>query len=116
MLQAAWARRERRRNGGNSIHGVSQPGVFGAWALVLFYREVVVRYANLTWTCHVCGLERLDKFIGVYKKSGTLELDDGRRVPFEQNIRYCLDRRACREGAPDVDLFTGMLGGWKEGE
>jgi hypothetical protein len=52
----------------------------------------------LTWTCHVCHDERPDERISVY----TTETMLAGRVPMRQNVRYCNDRPACREGARTV--------------
>jgi len=55
---------------------------------------------KLTWKCHVCGDERPDAKISVLTKPLVVN-----GVVFgEQNIRYCNDRLACIEGAPDVDF------------
>lgn len=57
----------------------------------------------MTWTCHVCGDERPDKFISVYK----LPLDVGDpRVKATQNIRYCNDRSECVTRRHHVPFFT----------
>lgn len=48
-----------------------------------------------SWTCHVCGDERPDRFISVR----TSPLDLGFGVTASQNVRYCNDRAACREGS-----------------
>jgi hypothetical protein len=53
----------------------------------------------LTWKCHVCGDERPDALIGVFSKE--VELAGG--VMATQNVRYCLDRESCVEGAKQVD-------------
>lgn len=55
-----------------------------------------------TWTCHVCGYERPDRFISVHKHHR--ELIPG--VPFTENVRYCNDRPACREGAASVHFVS----------
>ena len=56
----------------------------------------------LTWTCHVCGKERPDAKISVYSS----KVDMGHGIEMTQNVRYCNDRQACREGAPKVS-FVG---------
>ena len=50
---------------------------------------------NLTWTCHICKEERPDHLIGVMKHPLII---NGQEFG-EQNVRYCLDRLACAEGA-----------------
>lgn len=53
------------------------------------------------WTCHVCGAERPDEAISVYKDSRDL---------VGANVRYCNDRSKCAEGAVDVaDAWLGRL-------
>jgi hypothetical protein len=53
---------------------------------------------NLRWVCHVCGEERPDARISVFKRdvSAFHNLPPG---TFMENIRYCNDRSECREGA-----------------
>lgn len=58
-------------------------------------------YDNLTWRCDVCGRERHDKFISVYKKP----LKGFKEGVAEQNIKYCNDREHCHEMAELYDLF-----------
>lgn len=56
-----------------------------------------------TWTCHVCGDERPDENIAVlrsHKRFGTVVLS--------QNVRYCVDRLECAEGAAHVDFLPGL--------
>lgn len=55
-------------------------------------------WALLTWTCHVCGLERPDAKIGVLTRERMSDLG----VRFRENIRHCNDKRECAEGAKDV--------------
>lgn len=62
----------------------------GAKRLALQRREV----GPDGWTCHVCGDYRPDARIGVYSR-----LEVFCRVPVTENIRYCVDRPACVEGA-----------------
>lgn len=52
----------------------------------------------LTWTCHVCGVERPDAFIGVLTRERMSDLG----VRFRENVRHCNDRRECAEGAKEV--------------
>ena len=54
-----------------------------------------------TWTCHICGEERPDKFISV----------DSRRINFGglwmiHNVRYCNDNPECYARAKTHDLFA----------
>lgn len=58
---------------------------------------------SLTWTCHVCGDERPDRAISVYKRdmSAKFNLPPG---TVQQNVRYCNDRPECVEGAKTVQL------------
>ena len=53
------------------------------------------------WTCHVCGDTRTDAMIGVLKSdiSAQFDLPPG---TVGSNVRHCLDRPECVEGAPDV--------------
>lgn len=55
-----------------------------------------------TWTCHVCGEERPDRFISV--QHNFAELMPG--VPVQQNVRYCNDRPACKAAAPSVSFIA----------
>lgn len=56
---------------------------------------------GLTWTCHVCKAERPDARISVHvtDMSPRFGLPPGSA---EQNVRYCNDRQACIDGAPQV--------------
>lgn len=59
---------------------------------------------ELTWTCHVCGDERPDRFISVCVK------DVGPEFGFypgimKQNVRYCNDREYCKEQALSIRLI-----------
>lgn len=55
---------------------------------------------DLTWTCHVCGDERPDRFISVHK---SLYRMNG--IPVQENIRFCNDRPACLAAAPFTTHF-----------
>ena len=66
-----------------------------------------------TWTCHVCGEERPDRFISVQAQPDRglvlcqhnfAELVPG--VPVQQNVRYCNDRPACKAAAPSVSFIA----------
>ena len=52
---------------------------------------------DLRWRCHVCGYERLDRLIDVYKDSKPIL---GGRSRLTVNVRFCADRNACRAEAP----------------
>lgn len=54
-----------------------------------------------TWTCHVCGRERPDALISVYKVDTSVSngLPPGTMT---QNIRYCNDTSECVIGARSV--------------
>jgi hypothetical protein len=54
-----------------------------------------------TWTCHVCGEERLDDKISVFKRDDSEAL--GRPAgSVVQNLRYCNDRASCTARVADV--------------
>ena len=57
-----------------------------------------------TWTCHVCGRERPDERISVFKsdRSAAFGLPPG---SVGQNVRYCNDRVTCLRDAPKVDFL-----------
>ncbi len=55
---------------------------------------------HLVWECHVCGAERPDERISVYKRSSVIADTGGATIT--ENVRYCNDRDECIEGAPDV--------------
>lgn len=56
---------------------------------------------DITWTCHVCGDERRDRFIGVFTREKMFP--GGVRV--RENIRFCNDRLECTQGANDVHFI-----------
>lgn len=58
---------------------------------------------EITWTCHVCGRERPDDRIAVYRTDLSREfgLEPG---TIGQNVRYCEDNADCILGAPGVRL------------
>jgi hypothetical protein len=51
------------------------------------------------WTCHVCGEERPDDRISVYTEEVGIA---------SVNVRFCNDRPACQEGAPEADLLVRL--------
>ncbi|MGH2621970.1 MAG: hypothetical protein ACRDHG_15580 [Anaerolineales bacterium] len=57
---------------------------------------------DLTWTCHVCGEERPDRFISVLSRPLNIP-----GVTAQENIRYCNDRESCVAGAQGVS-FVGQ--------
>lgn len=58
---------------------------------------------ELTWKCHVCGEERHDAYISVYKKKSNIN-----GIDFQQNIRYCNDKPECAEGAKEIDFLCSI--------
>ena len=59
---------------------------------------------ELTWKCHVCGEERPDRFISVFKTDISKQhgLPEGTMI---QNVRYCNDRINCIEKAKNFSFF-----------
>lgn len=59
---------------------------------------------NLTWTCHICGVERPDALIAVKKhdRSAGMNLPPG---TWNENVRYCVDKPDC---AAKAETFTFM--------
>lgn len=58
----------------------------------------------LTWTCHICGEERPDEKISVYKK----DISEDHNLPegtMEHNVRYCNDKLECGQAAKGYDHF-----------
>lgn len=54
------------------------------------------------WTCLICGAERLDADISVYK--ATLHFKNGTVAPF--HVRHCNDRPQCIARVPEyADLY-----------
>lgn len=63
---------------------------------------------ELKWTCHVCGSERPDNRISVFKRD--ISLSHGLPVgTVQMNIRYCNDRMDCFKGTETT--WTGAAGG-----
>jgi hypothetical protein len=61
----------------------------------------------LTWTCHFCGDERPDEFIGVRLVRRHLRGIGWAQVPITVSRRYCKDRALCWEAAKHwADGFT----------
>ena len=58
-----------------------------------------------SWTCHVCGENRPDRFVSVHKR----DISEKYNLPagtFMENIRYCNDDESCIEGAKTHSHFT----------
>jgi hypothetical protein len=56
---------------------------------------------ELTWICHICGDERPDDKISVYKHIRRLESG----IEFIENVRYCNDKESCIEAAKDFHFL-----------
>lgn len=56
---------------------------------------------GLTWTCHVCGQERPDAAISVWKHEVTMRSG----IKFTENVRYCNDNPKCISGAKEVHFI-----------
>ena len=59
---------------------------------------------EITWTCHICGVRRLDALIAVasYDTSAEFDLPIG---TMRQNVRYCSDKPECVEGVKTYRFF-----------
>lgn len=66
-------------------------GPIGAERIVAF----VIDRLDATWECEVCGDERPDDLIAVAKAS----LMTRNSSVIGRNMKYCMDRKACRDGA-----------------
>jgi len=53
---------------------------------------------KITWTCHVCGKERPDARISVFKRDISQSLGLPTGIAFE-NVRYCNDSDSCFQKA-----------------
>ena len=58
---------------------------------------------ELTWACHVCGETRPDSRISVLSKDTSAEYNLP-KGSLKENIRYCNDKQACKDGAPDISF------------
>lgn len=58
----------------------------------------------ITWTCHICGKERPDSKISVYKTDIGVKrgLQPGIMM---MNVRYCNDNPECSSKAPEFSFF-----------
>lgn len=57
--------------------------------------------SDITWRCQVCGRERPDAKIWVFKQEITAKLGmpaDGREGIAHRNVRYCIDTPGCWTG------------------
>lgn len=64
---------------------------------------------TITWSCHVCGLERPDAQISVHKRrlrSRSTGIEVG------ENVRYCNDNPSCVAAAPSHRFMPEHL--WEE--
>jgi hypothetical protein len=61
-----------------------------------------VNLDSLTWTCHICGEERPDRFISVRSKSA---IDRVTGIRMTENIRYCNDKPSCWEGTENFSFI-----------
>lgn len=59
---------------------------------------------KITWSCHVCGTERLDEFISTFKTDISEDFNLPSGTMF-QSVRYCNDRPECRELAKTFKFF-----------
>jgi hypothetical protein len=58
----------------------------------------------LTWTCHICKVERPDHLIGVH----TIDSSEKYNLPpgtMKQNIRYCTDNPDCAKKVKNFSFF-----------
>ncbi len=54
---------------------------------------------DLKWRCHICGDERPDHLIGVITHQRMMGT-----VPFQENVRYCVDKTSCQVAAQDASF------------
>jgi len=59
---------------------------------------------NLNWKCHVCGAERPDARISVFKRDMSADSDFPAGT-IVMNVRYCNDNPKCIEGAKTFNLL-----------
>lgn len=59
---------------------------------------------NDTWTCHICGIERLDCYISV-RATDVSEEHGLPKGTMTQNVRYCNDKESCIKGSLTKRLF-----------
>lgn len=60
---------------------------------------------SLTWTCHICGIERDDADIGVHQ-TDISELRGFAKGTILHNVRYCLDNERCVRAAQSYSHFA----------
>jgi len=58
-----------------------------------------------SWECHICGKVREDRFISVYSKDISLELGFKEKGHVQQNVRYCNDKKDCKNKAVTFNFF-----------
>jgi hypothetical protein len=58
-----------------------------------------------SWICHICGERRPDEFISVYSKDVSLELGFKKKGLAQQNVRYCNDKKECKDKAITHTFF-----------
>lgn len=65
----------------------------------------------ITWSCHVCGVERADRFISVAPRPA---LFSGGIPDQKYNVRYCNDREACTTVATTAPVWPpeGVVAGY----
>ena len=77
--------------------------VVAALAPGWFEQHLRAPFLAISWTCHVCGEERLDQFISVVTQD--LSAEHGLPVgTYSQNVRHCNDRPRCSERAATLRL------------
>jgi hypothetical protein len=80
-----------------------------AHAVVLWYNPDGFDTDLITWSCHVCGRERLDQFIGVASRPAAGIHD---KIPGSVNdVRYCLDCAACTAVATTAPEWPPAVAG-----
>ena len=62
----------------------------------------------MDWTCHICGMQRLDCFISV-RTIDTSEEFGLSKGTMTQNVRYCNDNAECIEGSKTKRLYSKKL-------
>lgn len=57
------------------------------------------------WECHICGETREDKYISVHTKDISTELGFPQAGLAFQNVRYCNDKKSCKDQAASYSFF-----------
>lgn len=60
-------------------------------------------FPELTWTCHVCGLERPDAKISVFTR--VIRFENG--VTMRENFMYCNDKPDCIQNVSSLYFISG---------